>query len=77
MNGLSHDNYKYRKKFGSFQSVNYSDNDFHTVIDNEDEIIRKSLKGALKEHVESVVLLISMVKDIFDHKYKEILPYTQ
>lgn len=52
-----------------------NDDDVNTVLNHEDDIKNKSLKGALKKFADEIKLLIEMVKSYANGSYKE-LPLT-
>lgn len=54
---------------------NLNNDDVNTVLNHEEDIKSKSLKGALKKFADEIKLLIEMVKSYANGSYKE-LPLT-
>ncbi len=62
--------------FSHFTNTDKLDaDDVNTVLNHEEEIKSKSLKGALKKFTDEIKLLIEMVKSYANGSYKE-LPLT-
>lgn len=61
------------KTFEHFKEArNVNADDMDTVLNHEEEIKKKSLKGALKKFADDIQSLIDMVKSFAKGAYKEI-----
>lgn len=65
-----HDNDRYRKEYDSFESREYSAEDYAKIFDNEEKIRAKAAK--FKEYSEYVPLLFAMIKDFVKGNYTEV-----
>ncbi len=64
------DNERYHKKFESFQSQGYTDENYANVLDDEDRINVKVAK--FKRYADYVPLFFTMLKDSYSGKYPDL-----
>ena len=62
------------KEFEKFKKTQYTKQDYEKVVNNEKKLFNLFNKNQLRLYAEYVKLFISMVKDYFTGKYKEV-PY--
>lgn len=63
---------KVNEKFESFKNKEYSKDDVHKVLDNEDSILKKMGNKSMMAFLEDVKLFFSMLKDFFTRKYTDV-----
>ena len=63
---------KVNERFNSFKNDEYSEDDMHKVLENEDTIMGKMSNKNLRGFVEDVKIFFSMLKDFFTKKYTEV-----
>lgn len=62
------------KEFEKFKKTQYTQQDYERVVKNEKKLFNLFNKNQLRLYAEYVKLFVSMVKDYFTGKYKEV-PY--
>ena len=63
---------KVNEKFESFKNKEYSKDDVHKVLDNEDSILKKMGNKSMAGFLEDVKMFFSMLKDFFTRKYTDV-----
>lgn len=63
---------KVNEKFESFKNKEYSKDDVHKVLDNEDSILKKMGNKSMMAFLEDVKTFFSMLKDFFTRKYTDV-----
>lgn len=63
---------KVNEKFESFKNKEYSKDDVHKVLDNEDSILKKMGNKSMAGFLEDVKTFFSMLKDFFTRKYTDV-----
>lgn len=61
-----------KEKFNDFKQGNFSSEDTVTVLNNVEDILRKSESGPLREFFDDIKTMCSMVKSWVKKEYKEI-----
>lgn len=59
-------------EFESFKNKEYSEDDVHRVLENENEIMKKANSKQLRGFINDIKLFFRMLKDFFSGNYKSV-----